>query len=290
MRVHLLLVPYDSAHRGRRMGAGPECLAPALAERLERAGHAVTREVVEIPERVWPAEVGGAFALARRLAELARAARADGAFPVVLSGNCMATLGVVGALGAGARVAWFDAHGDFNTPETTTGGFLDGMALATLVGRCWTVIARTVPGFVPVAERDVRLLGARDLDPLEEEALRDSGVRMVPAAEVGERAAAALAERAAREGVRQLHVHLDLDVLDPAEGRANALAVPGGGSLDALGALLGALAARAPVAALTLSAYDPACDADGRVARAATTAAATLAAALTGSRPAARPA
>ena len=270
MRVHLLLVPYDSAHRGRRMGAGPECLAPALAERLERAGHAVTREVVEIPERVWPAEVGGAFTLARRLAELARAARADGAFPVVLSGNCMATLGVVGALGAGARVAWFDAHGDFNTPETTTGGFLDGMALATLVGRCWTVIARTVPGFVPVAERDVRLLGARDLDPLEAEALRGSAVRHVLPGDVG----AGVAD-SSRAGA-PLHVHLDLDVLDLSEGRVNGYSTTGGLSLATLVATLQALAQRESVASLTLSAYDPACDEDGRAGRAAVVAAGVL--------------
>jgi len=61
-------------------------------------------------------------------------------------------------------VLWFDAHGDFNTPESTLGGFLDGMALAIATGRCWTGLAATVPGFTPVAEENVVLVGARDLD------------------------------------------------------------------------------------------------------------------------------
>ena len=75
-------------------------------------------------------------------------------FPLVLAGNCNAAVGVVAGLGPGAAVLWCDAHADFNTPETTTGGFLDGMGLATVTGRCWTSMAARVPGFVPVAKLD----------------------------------------------------------------------------------------------------------------------------------------
>src|SRR5206468_12877100 len=98
-----------------------------------------------------------------------RAARAQGRFPVVLSGNCGASLGVVGGLmqargGAAARplgVVWMDAHGDFNTPDTSASGFLDGMSLAALVGRCWRALTLVTPG-VAVPEHHVLHLGGRD--------------------------------------------------------------------------------------------------------------------------------
>jgi arginase len=281
VHIELLLVPYDSGRRGERMGAGPEALVAAgLPDALERAGHAVRVTTLELPPGTWPAEIGSAFALARLVAARVEAARAAGAFPIVVAGNCMSALGVVAALGEGAGVAWLDAHGDFNTPETTVGGFLDGMALATVAGRCWPRLADGVPGFVPVPEERLWLLGARDLDPLEAEALRRSRVRYVRAAAVGERAAAAIVGRLDTDAVRRLYVHLDLDVLDPAEGRVNAFDAPGGVSLDALCAALRALGGRAPVAALTLSAYDPAYDTDGRAARAAIAAAGALVGAL----------
>jgi arginase len=260
--VDLVVVPYDSAQRGARMGAGPLRLLDAgLPARLERAGHRVTHAVIEPPGR-WRAEIRTAFELAGAIAARVRESCAAGRFPLVLAGNCNAAVGVVAGLGAGAAVLWCDAHGDFNTPETTTGGFLDGMALATLTGRCWTELARRVPGFAPVPERDVWLVGARDLDPLERAALERSAIRRV-APELIDAALAIEAASALGAG-RPLYLHLDLDVLDARDGRANGYAQPGGASAAALVAFCTGLRSHARPAALTLSAYDPAEDVDGR--------------------------
>jgi arginase len=220
---------------------------------------------VEPPAASWRAEIRTAFDLAAGVADRVRAARAAGRFPLVLAGNCNAAIGVVAGLGQGTAVLWCDAHGDFNTPETTTGGFLDGMGLATVTGRCWSALAARVPGFAPVPESAVRLVGARDLDPLERAALERSAVRRHPAAALGP----ALADevRRALAPTAPLYLHVDLDVLDPGEGRANAYAAPGGASAARLSAFCGALGAR--VDAATLASYDPAVDADGRVREAA---------------------
>ena len=250
------------------MGAGPDALVAAgLPARLAHAGHRVTCVTVEPPPGSWRAEIRTTFELSAALAARVRAARASGRFPLVLAGNCQVAAGVVAGLGAGLSVLWCDAHGDFNTPETTTGGFLDGMALATVVGRCWTGMTRQLPGFTPVAEASVWLAGARELDPGEARALEHSGVRRVPAAALGPAFAGEL--RARVPDGQPLYVHLDLDVLDVSEGRANAFAAPGGATAAALVAFCAALGAPA---ALTLSAYDPSCDADGRVLEAACTA------------------
>lgn len=77
-------------------------------------------------------------------------------------------------------IIWFDAHGDFNTPETTVTGFLGGMPMAAAVGRCWSALCVAIPGFVPVPEADVVLIDARALDPLEREHLYRSQVRVIP--------------------------------------------------------------------------------------------------------------
>mgnify|MGYP001472901686 FL=1 len=67
----------------------------------------------------------------------------------------------------------------------------------------------------------------------------------------------------------RVYVHLDLDVLDPTEGRANALAAPNGLHADELYGLLQALRAQVDIAAIALTAYDPRCDPQGKVANVA---------------------
>jgi len=259
--IELILVPFDSAQRGVRMGAGPEALVAAgLPARLERAGHRVACAPVEPPAGSWRAEIRTAFELAAGVAERVRGARRAGRFPLVLTGNCSAAVGVVAGLGPGASVLWCDAHGDFNTPETTTGGFLDGMALAAVTGRCWVAMTAQVPGFAPVPEAAVWLAGARDLDAVERVALDRSAVRRVPAATIGP--AFAREVRSGLGGDAPLYLHLDLDVLDPADGRANPYAAPGGVRAASLVAFCEALGTPT---ALTVSAYDPTCDGDGRV-------------------------
>jgi arginase len=129
-------------------------------------------------------------------------------------------------------VVWFDAHADFNTAETTTSGFTDGMGLAVAVGHCWQKMAEGVPGFSPVAEEDVLLAGVRDAQPAEEDRLAASRVTVVGADRIGREGLRVLA--AALDGLRlragRVYVHLDLDVLDPAKaGRANEFAPEGGG-------------------------------------------------------------
>ncbi len=229
MNVELILVPFDSAQRGARLGAGPERLLEAgLGRALSENGATVRTSTIELPVDSWRAEIGTGFQLAAEISRRVRAAREGGAFPVVLVGNCLSTLGVVAGLGSEVGVLWFDAHGDFNTPETTVGGFLDGMGLAALTGRCWTTIAAGVPGFRPIDESHVFLIGARDIDPLEAELLDGSRINRIDAGSVD----ATLPSLVRRSLPRDLpvHLHLDLDVTDSADGRANQFAAPNGNS------------------------------------------------------------
>jgi len=265
------------------MGAGPTHLVAAgLVDRLRATRRQVALRELAPTEGSWVAEIGTAFDLDRQLASAVAEARARGAFPLVLAGNCITSVGTIGGLsGATTGVLWFDAHGDFNTPETTVGGFLDGMALATLVGRCWTSLAAGVPGFAPVAEENVVLVGARDLDPAEAALLTASGVVHLHPEEAEGRLDAEL-ERLGRR-VGRLYVHVDLDVLDGSEGRANGYSGGRGLSRAALLDAIGMAGRHCRVAAGAITAYDPGYELDGAVAQTAIEAAIALSTAATGS-------
>jgi len=99
------------------------------------------------------------FALHGLLSEAVQEAVAQDHFPLILAGNCSSTVGTVSGLDKeGLGVVWLDAHGDYNTPETTTTGFLDGMALSVLTGMCWERMAEGVPGFEPYRNRESPIL------------------------------------------------------------------------------------------------------------------------------------
>ena len=278
--VNVVVVPYDSGHRGLRMGAGPEHLVEGgLAEALRTGGLTPSFATVH-PEGDPPAEVATAFELHGLVSEQVRGALAEGRFPLVLSGNCNASVGTISGSGPGGLgIVWFDAHADFNTPETTTTGFTDGMGLAIAVGHCWRKMAEGVPGFSPVAEEDVVLAGTRDVQPAEEERLAASGVTVVGAGRLGREGLRALA--AALDGlsprVGRVYVHLDLDVLDPVRvGKANGFATAGGLDVEELLAAIGMIRGRFDVVAAGIASYDPSFDADGRVLGAALACAKTL--------------
>ena len=271
MDIQLLLVPYDTARRGWRSGAGPEhLLQSGLAAHLKNRGHHVAGiQVIEADPDQPPAEISTAFELMRRLAVAVRAVRAAAQFPVVLSGNCNSAVGTLSGLTPAPRaIFWFDAHGDCSTPDTTSTGFLDGTGLVTAMGLCWHQLTSTVPGYRPVQPDATFLLGARDLDPPETALLAGSAITWVPTDQIPGR----LPEILARPSLEDApgYLHLDLDVLDPAGvGQANSLPVPGGLSVEQLTAAIAAIRARVPLGAAALASYAPEYDSQQGVCRAA---------------------
>lgn len=260
MKVDLVQVPYDSAHRDLRMGAGPLRLVESgLLDHLANLGHDAQVVPVEL-DSDFPTEISAAFELAAKIRDSVRESREKGRFPVVLAGNCISALGTVTALGR-PEVYWFDAHGDLNTPDSTRSGFLDGMALSILLGRCWTSLASEV-GLDVVSPEHVWLIGVRDLDPAEREYLVQAGVcwpgRGLPWDESPE-----------PKQARHSYLHIDLDVLDPAEGRANPFQAPGGLDLPELIRGIAWIQDRSPVEAVGLTAYDPSGDEEGAIVDAA---------------------
>lgn len=269
MRIAIIAVPYNDGTRSVGVGLGPARLIEGgLVSRLRAAGHDVREEIVELPNSPAPPPdaLTRVVALQARLSVAVRQAIGLDEFPIVLAGNCASAVGTLAARPADAAVLWFDAHGDFNTPHTTITGKIDGMALAMAAGKAYPELTAGVPGFTPVDEGRVVLVGTRDLDPLERDALEASPIQSLAPADAG---CVTMRVRALGSPVPPVYVHLDLDVLNPAQARANEYAPPGGMPPAALAATLEALTATTRIYALAVTAYDPSFDGDGRARAAA---------------------
>jgi arginase len=256
------------------MGGGPGYLiGGGLTEVLRAEGHDVRAESVE-PRGEFRAEIRTQFELYKLLAGRVLAARRDGRFPLVLSGNCGATLGAIaGAETKRLGVVWFDAHGDFNTPETTASGFLDGMGLAVAAGLCWERLAASIPDFTPVRGADILHVGGRDFDSEEREMFERVGASVVDAGAI-ERAGVREALRAAvsrlRHNVEAAHLHVDLDVLNPKEAPANEYATEEGGlSVEEAVESVSFIKENLKVTSATFAALDPKYDPRGKTLQAA---------------------
>lgn len=268
----LLVVPYEMGRLRKGVGRGPETLLQAGAEQaLAAAGASVSRELVELDwdfsERSGSGEDTASFELMGKVSERVRAARADGAFPVILSGSCsLAAVGTVAGLDeASPGVVWLDAHSDFNTPEITVEGYLDGMGLSILTGGSWQAMAAAIPGHRAVPQTAAMLVGARDFDDLERVHLEQSEVALVEPASLRDPAELLAAIGRLRPEPSGLYLHVDLDVLDAGEATVNVFSAPGGVSGDELEALVTAVLDRGEVQALSLTSYDPERDDGGRV-------------------------
>jgi len=191
------------------------------------------------------------------LAKLVTTILNSGELPVSVAGDCCTSIGILAGLqqaGVDPTLIWFDAHGDFNTWETTPSGFLGGMPLAMLVGRGEQTIMMGV-GCSLLPEDRVILCDGRDLDPGERESLAGSKV-------IHLRQAQDFLEYEFPQG--PIWVHFDTDVIDPADAPAMNYLAPGGPRSVELRKVFSHLAATGQITALSLSSWNPEFDPDGR--------------------------
>jgi arginase len=287
--LRLIASPYHDGLAGVDRGHAPtrlleEAEASGVLAALERP---ISVEVVDPADPADP-EAARVFELCRRLAERVRAAVADSAFPVVLAGDCNSCLGTVAGCGTrGLGVVWLDAHADFDSPEDSRSGSLDGMGLAMLTGRGWETLREMIPGFAHVDEGQVVLVAVRDLEPAQRDRLRASRIRSLEGNAFSEAALGAAFDDL-HDRARRVYLHIDLDSLDPAEGTANQYTALGGLSYAQLMDVVDQLFQRFEVAAASITAYNPKSDVDGRMASTATRLLAAIATrALSSGRPAA---
>jgi len=267
MRLDLVTVPYRYDERGEGLGAGPDALlAAGLPELLHAAGITFTGPHEAHLDPALQEEGRTALNIGRLGADTARliaTARRNGDGALVLAGDDTAAIGVVSGLeqaaGAGAAigVVWVDAHGDFNTPETSFSGILAGMPVAILAGLAGPLWRDAAGLATPVATGNILLAGVRELDEKEEELIRTTDVQVVPANELcdGDDFAQAVDRLARRCAL--LYLHVDLDVLDPRFVPSASTPSANGLSVDELVEAMAKVLQTDKVAAVAISSLNP---------------------------------
>ena len=184
------------------------------------------------------------------LAALVEGAIKAGRQPVSIAGDCCAAIGMLAGLvrsGIDPTLIWFDAHGDFNTWDTTPSGFLGGMPLAMLAGLGEQTILETLE-IDPLSQERIILTDARDLDPGEAELVASSQVTHLVDP-------LALLEMTLPD--HPLWIHFDTDVIDPQYVPAQNYPAPGGISPGELGRIFSYLKKTGKIAAVSLSSWSP---------------------------------
>jgi arginase len=273
MRVDLVTVPYRYDERGEGLGAGPDALlAAGLPERLGAAGVELTGPHEARLDPALQEEGRTALNIGRLGADTARLvamARRNGDGALVLAGDDTAAIGVVSGLkqaagtGVAIGVVWVDAHGDFNTPETSFSGILAGMPVAIMAGLAGPLWRDAAGLATPVATEHIILAGTRELDEKEEALIRSTDVRVVPASELcdGDDFAQAI-DRLVR-CCAQLYLHVDLDVLDPRFVPSASTPSANGLSVEELVTTMAKVLQTGKVAAVAISSLNPGAGARG---------------------------
>jgi arginase len=245
MSVSLIAHRCRTSDRTPGAALGVDALAPLVGKRLGREPREIgTPSGPRVAD--WREDLANSRGCLLEAGGQVDDALSGGNAPVLLGAECsiaLTTLPAVARNRPDAKVLWLDAHGDFNTPETSPSGYLGGMALAGACG-VWDA------GLSGTIEPDrVILAGIRDLDAAERGLLEDSRVTVIGASLETLVFTQNALDRA------PVYVHLDLDVIDPEEFPAQFPA-PGGLASDKLYDLLEAVAGECEVIGVEVTAFE----------------------------------
>lgn len=246
-RARIIGVPMDlgAGHRGVDMGPYAVRIA-GLTPRIKELGYEVEDDgnvPVAIQEQVDPGDARLRFlpqiaGVCRELAVWVEEAADSGDVPIVIGGDHSIAIGSLAGISSSYRkkelelgLIWFDAHADFNTPQTTTSGNIHGMPFAVIMGHGVPELTR-IGGFTPKFRPErVALVGARSIDPEERDLVKSSGIAVYTMREIDERGLpSVMREALARvaEGTAGFAASVDMDCFDPGWSQGVGTPVIGG--------------------------------------------------------------
>jgi arginase len=251
VRVALIKMPYQGERNVPELSGGPDYLeAGGIQKLLEQRGYrteAISTVALAPDEQKAYGEWNRLALADGDLGKLVAEQRRRGYFPVGLLANCSALAGMLAGLqhsGPTARplrlgLVYVDAHGDFNTPETTLSGMLGGMPVAIASGMALTRMRLKAGLDPPIAPRNIAEACVRDTDPLEQDLLDRSPIQQLSVADIRTHSQNL---RSTMDRLSQnsdvIYVHVDMDALDPREVPGHHLRVPGGPTSVELAAAL----------------------------------------------------
>lgn len=233
-------IPMDLGQEQRGVDMAPVAIRYAgLARKLRNLGYTtIDRGDINVPghytlsstnyaERLIPIQKA-----CERAYQLGAEAIKNGEIPIFLGGDHSAAIGSIGGVTAEkpCGLIWVDAHGDFNTPETSESQNIHGMALAVLLGKGSPELVNVGRPGPKVKPENVVMIGVRDLDHEEKEALADSGCTVYTMRHIDELGMHAILRMTLNklQKLPTIHLSLDMDVLDPKEAPGVGTPSPGG--------------------------------------------------------------
>jgi arginase len=275
--VHVVGAPLDLGQTVRGTDVGPAALRYArLLPKIRELG--IDVEDLGNLDAPSPVDVGDRDVFAviaevcSNLRDRVAASQVSGRTVVTLGGDHSVAIGSVSGSLAGGPVGllWIDAHGDFNTPDTSPSGNVHGMPLAVLSGYGDPRLTAVCQGR-KLDPRHVALVGIRDLDSREREAMALEGLTVFTMRDVDERGMGAVAKDAIARvgGPGRVHVSLDIDALDPSEAPGTTTSVRGGLTYREAHLLLEMIADQNLLCALDVVEVNPMLDVRNQTARTA---------------------
>jgi len=267
-RVSIDKFPFSGQFGSKEQGTQADAIdRGGLQELLQKLGCMVagdyTAKLLAEDEKQYGAQNRMAH-VSRNLAEAVAVQLRSGVMPLGLLQNCNGLMGMLaGVQHSGPGIAplrvglvWIDAHGDFNTPETTLSGMLGGMPVAISCGLCLERLRLTCGLDPPLPTKYVTMVAVRDTDPLEQELIDRSQIEHITTEEVK-----ALSKRIGLQMQRlssitdKIYIHVDLDVLDPPDIPGAGLPVINGPTAKELSAALEIMFQYPKVAAFGVASY-----------------------------------
>ncbi|KAJ5975703.1 arginase [Penicillium waksmanii] len=257
--ITIISSPYHVGLRDHRVGNGPHRIRSlGVIDELEKLGIRIHITEIE-PVDNYEGEIGRSFEVMRRISKAVTAAVSGNSFPLILSGNCMASAAVACGLGIkDLAFIYFDAHDDLDSPDVNENGYFDAMGLSMLRGESWNAFMKTIPGYEPFSYDRFLYCGLRDQSEVQRQRVIDAGMHSVwGSIERKVDFAKEFEAQLDKRSYNQALVHLDLDVLDESYGKVNDFPSPGGLFEDELVACMGMLPNKAVPKSLTVCSFDP---------------------------------
>jgi arginase len=246
--VSVIGVPLDLGAGRRGVDMGPSALRQAhLHDALRELGYDV-QDAGDVPVSIQETQDPGdprrkylreIRDTCERLRDRVAEVLGQGRTPVVLGGDHSIAMGTIAGVSKFHRerrqqkvgLIWFDAHGDMNTPETSPSGNIHGMPLAVALGVGEPTLVN-LAGAAPMVEgARAAVVGLRDVDAVERETIKQSGIGAFTMRDIDERGMRAVMEEAikrATTGTAGIHVSFDLDGVDPEHAPGVGTPSPGG--------------------------------------------------------------
>lgn len=243
LNIGIVGVPMDLGQRRRGVDMGPSAIRIAgLYEKLSGLGHNVRdygnipgpdRSILKVGDEKLR-YLDEVLRVCTQLSDQVSQIVEEGDFPLILGGDQSVSIGAQAGLarkGMKRGIIWIDAHGDFNTIETTPSGSIHGMALAAILGYGDSRLTQLGKISPKAVEENSVLIAGRSFDSEEAERLRKSKVSIFTMKEVdalGMRNVMQQAIQIASNGVEEVHLSFDIDALDPREAPGTGTPVVGG--------------------------------------------------------------